>query len=162
MCDALRANASRGAGSVLTSGVGNITEWTTVSEDKTQAVGFLMQKLVAPNSQFDYYKARGLNPEAEYSFINRALKCNIKEFGSLVNMISPVHIKQDSLVHNVVAKFVKMDLEREACSAYGDVMMYNGVNLKQAFGGTGYSDQVRHFQDFSSRIYFMEQMKGEV
>ena len=161
MCDALKANGSRGVASCLTSGVGNLTEWTTVSEDKETAVGFLMQKLAAPNVHFDYYKARGLNPEAEYQFTNRELKCNIKEFGSLVNMISPVHIKQDSLVHNVVAKFVKMDLEKESCSAYGDTLMYNGVHLKQAFGGTGYNDQVRHFQDFCSRIYFMEQVKEE-
>jgi alpha-galactosidase len=34
--------------------------------------------------------------------------------------------------------------------------MYNGVKLKQAFGGTGYSDEVRYFQDYGSRLYFME------
>lgn len=35
--------------------------------------------------------------------------------------------------------------------------MYAGVKLKQAFGGTGYSDNVRFFQDFGSRIYFMQE-----
>lgn len=28
--------------------------------------------------------------------------------------------------------------------------------LKQAFGGTGYNEEVRHFPDFASRMYFME------
>lgn len=161
MCDALKANCSRGAASVLVSGAGNLVEWTIVSEDREHAVGMLMQKLVAPNSHFDYYKAHGLNPEAEYEFTNRELKYNIKDFGSLVNMVAPIHIKQDSLVHNVVAMFVKMDSEKEKCRAFGDTMMYNGVHLKQAFGGTGYNDQVRYFQDFSSRIYFMEQVKHD-
>lgn len=39
VCDALKANGSHGAASVLTSGVENLTEWTCVSEDKKQAVG---------------------------------------------------------------------------------------------------------------------------
>jgi alpha-galactosidase len=156
MCDALKANGSRGAASVLVSGAGNLTEWTCVSEDKKQAVGLLMQKLVAPNNQFDYYKAKGLEPEYEYRFTNRSLKFNIKDFGSLVNMISPVHIKQDSVTHNLIAKFVKLDGEKEACTAYGDALMHGGVHLKQAFAGTGYNGDVRPFQDFASRIYFME------
>ena len=157
MCDALKANGSRGAASVLTSGVGNITEWTAVSEDKKEAVGLIMQKLVAPNVQFDYYKAKGLCEEYEYQFTNRGLKYNLKDFGSLVNMVSPIHIKQDSIAHNLIAKFVKLDSEKEVCSAYGDALMYGGVHLKQAFAGTGYSSgEVRPFQDFSSRIYFMD------
>ena len=154
--DALRANGSMGSASVLVSGVGNLTEWTCVSEDKKQAVGFLMQKLAVPNVQFDYYKAKGLEEEREYRFTNREFKINIKEFGSLVNSVSPVHIKQDSLVHNIVAKFVKMDTEKEACMVYGDALMYGGMHLRPAFGGTGYGEGVRHFQDFSSRMYFME------
>ena len=32
------------------------------------------------------------------------------------------------------------------------------IKLKQAFGGTGYNEQIRHFPDFASRMYFMEQM----
>ena len=71
-------------------------------------------------------------------------------------MVSPVHLKQDSLAHNLVAKFVKMDGETEDCYAYGDTLMYHGVKLRQAFSGTGYNDVVRYFPDFGSRMYFME------
>ena len=49
-----------------------------------------------------------------------------------------------------------MDGETEECHTYGDALMYGGVRLKQAFGGTGYNDQVRYYQDFGSRLYFME------
>ncbi|MDE6025460.1 MAG: alpha-galactosidase [Lachnospiraceae bacterium] len=135
---------------------GNITEWTCVSPNQKKAVGFVMQKLVVPNTQFEYYKAKGLSPELKYHFYNRELKYNVKEFGDLVNTVSPIHIKQDSLIHDMVAKFVKMDGEIEDCYAYGDTLMYGGVKLKQAFAATGYSNEVRHFPDFGSRIYFME------
>lgn len=135
---------------------GNCMEWTCVSEDGKKAVGFLMQKLVVPNSRFHYYKAKGLLPDEVYHFYNRQLKYDVKEFGDLVNTVAPVHVKQDSLVHNMIAKFVKMDGETEDLWAYGDTLMYAGVCLKQAFAGTGYNDQVRYFPDFGSRIYFME------
>ena len=78
-----------------------------------------------------------------------------EEQRNLVNTIAPVHIRQDSLVHNVVAKFVKLDGETEDYYAFGDALMYGGVRLKQAFGGTGYNGEVRHFPDFASRMYFM-------
>lgn len=142
--------------SVLSNLPGNQMEWTCVSEDKTKAVGMLMQKLVVPNTQFHYYKAKGLEPEYKYHFYNRELKYNVKDFGDLVNTVAPVHIKQDSLLHNVVAKFVKMDGEVEECSVYGDTLMYSGVHLKQAFSGTGYNNEVRYYPDFGARLYFME------
>ena len=150
-------DGTNASGSVLADLPGNRMEWTCVSEDGKKAVGFLMQKLVAPNTQFHYYKAKGLNPEKRYHFYNRELKYNVKDFGDLVNTVSPVHIKQDSIAHNLIAKFVKMDGETEDMQVYGDTLMHNGVRLKQSFGGTGYSDDVRYYQDFGARMYFMEE-----
>lgn len=149
----------KGDASCLMQLPGNQMEWTCVSADQTRAVGMLMQKLAVPNTQFHYYKPKGLAPEYRYHFYNRALKYNVKEFGDLVNTIAPVHIRQDSLVHNVVAKFVKLDGETENYYAFGDALMYGGVRLKQAFGGTGYNGEVRHFPDFASRMYFMESVE---
>ncbi|MBD5525488.1 MAG: alpha-galactosidase [Lachnospiraceae bacterium] len=151
-----RTFSEQGDGSCLSGNSGNVTEWTCVSEDRSKAVGFLLQKLVAPNTQYAFYKAKGLDPEQKYHFYNRTLEYDVREFGDLVNTVSPIHIKQDSLLHRAVARFVKMDGETEDLYAYGNALMYGGVRLKQAFGGTGYSDEVRHFPDFASRIYFME------
>ncbi|MCM1156269.1 MAG: alpha-galactosidase [Roseburia sp.] len=145
-----------GNGSVLQGADGNVTEWTCVSQDGTKAVGFLMQKLTAPNVAYGCYKPKGLLPECLYHFYNRNLKYNVKEFGDLVNTVAPIHVKQDSLLHNVIARFVKLDGETEDCYAYGDALMYGGVKLKQSFGGMGYNNEVRYFPDFASRLYFME------
>ncbi len=133
----------------------NFTEWTCVSPDGERAVGMVMQRLVVPNSPFHCYHAKGLKGDAVYHFYNRALKIDVREFGDLVNTVSPVHVKKDSFLLDVIAKFVKMDGETEDVTASGDVLMNGGVHLKQAFGATGYNGEVRHFQDFSSRIYFM-------
>jgi len=135
---------------------GNICEWTIVSQDKSRAVGMIVQKLITPNRPYEYYKAQGLQPEWKYHFSNRFKKYNIKEFGDLVNMVSPVHIKQDSVLHNVISKVVKMDGEKEEFTVYGDALMEAGVKLKPAFAGTGYDERVRFFTDFAARLYFME------
>lgn len=142
--------------SCLENNRGDCMEWTCVSEDGKKAVGFIMQKLTVPNSRFHEYKAKGLIPDAKYHFYNRQLNYNVKEFGDLVNTVAPIHVKQDSFVHNVIAKFVKMEGETEDYYAYGDTLMYGGVRLKQAFSGTGYDRNVRFFPDFASRMYFME------
>lgn len=72
-----------------------------------------MQKLVRPNTQFRYYMPKGLMPKVKYRFYNRKLQYNVKEFGDLVNTVAPIHIKQDSLTHNLIAKFVKLEGELE-------------------------------------------------
>lgn len=155
------SDGGRGTSGILWNGSGNITEWTCVSEDKKRAVGIVLQKMVVPNTQYEYYQPKGLDPDTCYLFYNRSLKHNLNSFGDLVNTVSPVHIRPDSLAHKLLAKFVKLDGESEAGIGYGDALMYGGVKLAQGFSGTGYNDQVRHFPDFAARMYFMEAVEEE-
>lgn len=136
---------------------GNIYEWTCVSEDKKKAVGMLLQVLVNPNTSFEQYTPKGLNRESKYRFYNRQLQFDLREFGGLINQVSPIHIKQNSLLHNVAATLIKMPGEKEDCVASGKLLMEGSVKLKQGFGATGYAEDIRFFQDFASRMYFMEE-----
>lgn len=138
---------------------GNQYQWTVVSKDKKTAIGMIMQREVQPNFMFAKFVAKGLDPDKKYHFFGQQRKYNIKEFGDLVNTVAPIHIKQDSLVHNTLAKFIKMDGETEDCVCSGDALMYEGIKLKQGFVATGYSDEVRHFPDYASRLYFMEEVE---
>lgn len=137
---------------------GNIHEWTCVSKDKNKAVGMLLSELAQANQPFGQFCPKGLDSEKKYHFYNIEKKCSVKTFGDLVNMIAPVHIRQGSLLHNVVDHFVKMPGETEDYTAYGQVLM-GGVKLKSAFAGTGYNEQTRLFNDFASRLYFMESVE---
>ena len=119
-------------------------------------MGMIIQALVEPNKQYEYFKPMGLDSDVKYHFTNESKRYNIKNFGDLINTASPVHIKQDSLLHNIIARHVTMPGECEDYVAYGSVLMNAGINLKQAFGGTGYDESVRYFQDLGSRMYFME------
>ena len=139
----------------------NMAEWTVVSTDKKKAVGLIMQKHVIPNTQYACYRAKGLDEAKKYHFYNRKLQYDIKEFGELVNMVSPIHIKQGSMLQDILSKLKKMDGETEDYIAYGDTLMYSGVKLKQAFSATGYNENVRFFQDFAARLYFMEEVEDD-
>ncbi|MBQ7344061.1 MAG: alpha-galactosidase [Clostridia bacterium] len=138
----------------------NFYEWTCVGEDGTRAVGMLLQVLTEPNTAFAQFSPRGLDKDTKYHFYNIERKVRIKPFGDLVNMLSPIHIKYDSLVHNIVDKFVKMPGEVEDYTAYGSTLM-RGVKLKASFAGTGFDENTRFFSDFSSRMYFMEKADSD-
>ncbi|MBQ8823048.1 MAG: alpha-galactosidase [Lachnospiraceae bacterium] len=134
----------------------NLVEWNIVSEDGEKAVAVMVQETVKPHTSQITLRTKGLTPEYMYHFTTRALKYDIKLFGDLVNMIAPIHIKKDSLVHNTVAKFIKMDGETEDYTLPGSVLNNCGVALAQSFAGTGYNANTRLYQDFDARMYFIE------
>jgi alpha-galactosidase len=134
----------------------NIYQWSIVDKDKSTSVSMLMQREIVAGDQYLKLEMAGLDPQTKYHFFGRKLEYNVKGFGDLVNTVSPIHIKQDSLVHNLVAKFVKMPGEIEDYVAYGNTLNSNGVKLVQSFVGTGFNEEVRYFPDFGARLYFVE------
>ena len=65
------------------------------------------------------------------------------------------------MLQDILSKLKKMDGETEDYVAYGDTLMYSGVKLKQGFSATGYNENVRFFQDFATRLYFMEEVEDD-
>lgn len=135
---------------------GNIHEWICVSEDKRYAVGLLLQELMQPNNQSQRFFAFGLDPAKTYRLYSIPERMDIKQFGSLINNVTPFHIKQDSLVHNMLAKAVKLNGEREDMTVKGDILLKTGVALRPAFAGTGFDLNTRVFPDFAARLYYIE------
>lgn len=107
----------------------NFQEWTVVSPDQKQAMGLLVQQLTEPNTQFNNYYPKGLDPNALYHFAN-------------------ISSKDSALCENE---------EQEDLTAFGDALMYAGVKLKAACPSAFIkSDDMRIFPDFASRLYVME------
>lgn len=135
---------------------GNLMEWTVISEDQRTAVCLILQKEQVPNMQQLRLYPKGLLENQKYHFTNIPQRVNLKMFGDLVNTVAPVHVKQDSMTHDLLAKFVKPDGETEDLYAYGDSMMENGIPLSPAYSGTGFNEKTRVFGDFTSRLYFIQ------
>ena len=135
---------------------GNVHQWMCVSQDKKRAVGLLLQELAVPDPPQQRFYAAGLDPETTYRMYSIPGNIDIKLFGSMINSVSPLHIRQDSALHNFIARAVKLKGEFEDTKARGSVFMKAGATLNPAFSGTGFSLNVRIFPDFSSRLYFFE------
>ncbi len=133
-------------------------QWMVVDRDTSKAVGVYLQKDVKANYVTGKFKTKGLAEDKKYHFTNRLQVFDVREFGDLINMISPIHIKQDGVLHQIAAQFVKMNSEVEDYEIMGNVLNHIGVRLRQGFGGTGYNDNTRFFQDYTSRIYIMEEI----
>ena len=144
--------------SVLDSLPGNDISWTVVSPDKTRAVSMTMQMFTHPNTQWGVLKPSGLEEGFKYHIEGRSLRFDLREFGGLINYVAPIHVRQDSLQHRTIAKFYKMNSEKEEHDMYGDAMMYAGVHLRSAFASGGYNGNMRYYPDYGSRIYTIEKI----
>ncbi|MBQ9022313.1 MAG: alpha-galactosidase [Eubacterium sp.] len=133
-----------------------LRSWICVSKDKKRAVGMLLQEMVTANTQYANFRAEGLDPQKTYHFYNKKIDQSILQFGDLINTVAPFHVRQDSLTHHVIARFQQMPGEQEYHRVSGTVLMNAGISLMQGFSGTGYDENVRYFQDYSARIYYME------
>ena len=140
---------------------GNLHRWTCVSPDKSRAVVLLLQELSEANVQAHRLQLRGLDPDKTYRLYNIPGRVDVRTFGSLINTVTPVHVRQDSVLHNVIAKQVKMSGEVEKVTATGSVLMHTGVMLSPAFSGSGFNEKVRIFPDFAARLYFLEAEKND-
>ncbi|MBQ6016994.1 MAG: alpha-galactosidase [Clostridiales bacterium] len=138
---------------------GNEISWTVVSPDKSKAVSMTMQILTHPNAQWGVLKPLGLDECSKYHLEGREMKFDLRDFGGLINYVAPFHVKQDGFIHKTVAKFYKMNAEKESHDMYGDAMMYAGVHLRSAFASGGYNENMRYYPDFGSRIYTIEKVE---
>ena len=136
----------------------DVIRWNMVSADKSKAVGIMLQGETLANYSHHVFKTRGLDDAKKYHFYNRALKYDIHRMGDLINTMAPVHVKQDSLLHDAISKFIRLDGEKEDKVVSGAVMNRHGVPLAQNYAGTGYGQNTALYQDYDARIYFMEEV----
>ncbi len=147
----------------------NVYQWTVVSKDKSTAIGMVTQILMKAGRGYQKIKAYGLDPNKKYHFYGRELKYHLREYGDLINtgmpslpLIGKPHVNpnNDTLM-NLFNKVNPMNGEKEDYEVYGNALMNCGVKLKQAYTGVGYNGdgETRHFPDFGSRIYFIEESK---
>jgi len=132
----------------------------TVSKDKKKAVCYMIQKESRPNRDVVTYKMRGLDDNKIYNFSNKYVTIDLKSMGSLINMFTPVHIKQNGLLHAVANAFVSVSNEKEDLTISGALLNNCGVRLKPKFGSTGFDadgDKVGVMRTNDSRLYVLEE-----
>lgn len=132
-----------------------------VSKDKKKAVGMVLQRDRFPNRDMDIFKTKGLDNDTFYHMTNYVNKLSLKDFGSLINTMTPVHVKENGIVQKIADKVVRMSGEKEDISATGGIFNECGVHLKTAYGGTGYSEDTRVMRTGDARLYVFEAMDSQ-
>ena len=135
---------------------GNIVTWVTVSKDKNQAVLMQLQVRAMPGQTVRHIRFKGLDKDKNYRLSSLSFDHDIRLYGDLVNTVSPIHVKQDSFLHNTIARFVHMKENGEDIIMSGDDLMNAGVYLNPAYVGTGLSDDTATIGDYGARMYLLE------
>lgn len=152
-----RATAQFGQFHRLVDGKRGIWQMSSVAEDRKTALTLLFQQENHPNAKAMRLKACGLNGEGTYRLSVRDVKVELKDFGGLVNMVSPVHIRQGSLMEAAAEKIMNLRSETEDITVNGETMMVCGAYVKQGFSGTGWDGETRVMGDCGSRLYILEE-----
>lgn len=127
-----------------------------VSRDRKRAVAFAVEKHATPNNDYRCIRARGLDEDMVYRVENRVVPLTVMDFGSLVNTMAPVHVRQDGLIHHMIDKLKPMKGEAQKEEATGAALMGRGLGLNASFAGTGYCENTRIMRTQDTRLYMFE------
>ncbi len=134
----------------------NFHKWQVLSKDKkTSIIGHfnVLQLTHAPETILN---ANGLLDEQKYTVGVVALEHNIKEFGGLINMLTPIHLNPNGWLVNVLSKKMTIPYEKESYVVYGSVLNNKGIILNPEWSSSGLNDGVRVLEDFGSRLYVVK------
>ena len=134
----------------------NFHKWQVLSKDKkTSIIGHfnVLQLTHAPETILN---ANSLLDEQKYTVGVVALEHNIKEFGGLINMLTPIHLNPNGWLVNVLSKKMTIPYEKESYVVYGSVLNNKGIILNPEWSSSGLNNGVRVLEDFGSRLYVVK------
>ena len=134
----------------------NYKKWQVLSLDKKHSVvGHfnVLQKTNAPEAILDTH---GLIDDMEYTVDVVEVDHNIKEFGGLVNMLTPIHVNPNGWLVNMISKKMTIPGEKDHYVTYGNALNNKAVILNPEWSASGMNDGVRIMEDFGSRIYIIK------
>ncbi len=124
-----------------------------VSRDKTKAIAFAVERYARPNNDYKCIRTVGLDENKIYNVTNRVVPLRIMDFGSLVNTMTPMHVKQDGIIHHIIDKFANVNGEEQKDLSTGAALNRHGLSLNGSFAGTGYTGNTRIMRTGDTRLY---------
>ena len=140
----------------LDSYTNNFHKWQALSKDKKSSVIGHYNVLQMSHAPETILNANGLLDEQKYNVDVVRLEHNIKEFGGLVNMLTPFHLNPNGWLVNLLSKKMTIPYEKESYVAYGNVLNNKGIILNPEWSASGLNDGVRVMEDFGSRLYLVK------
>ena len=95
----------------------------------------------------------GLVADALYDYEVRKEHIELTKFGGLVNMLTPIHIKEEGKIIHFLNRHKGMDSEEFKGICTGEGLMAGGLKLSPQWGATGLGKETRVLGDFGARLY---------
>ena len=98
----------------------------------------------------------GLLDDQKYKVDVVPTEHNIKDFGGLINMITPFHVNPNGWFVNFLSKRMTLPGEKESYVTYGNALNNKGIILNPEWTASGMNEGVRILKDFGSRLYLIK------
>lgn len=134
------------------------SSWMVVNRDKTQAVINVTNGVAVTIPPQEKLVTKGLDDHAHYLVSTRQQSFNVKTFGSMINHISPVKIRQDGKLHDILDNNFAVKSEVQKLTVSGNVLNNCGIRLNRQWSSTGYDEKTRIMLDFGSRLYTVDKL----
>lgn len=131
----------------------NRVRWVVANTDFSEMIVLDFQILNQANVGPEILRIPFARPDFDYEIKARDQKVPLEQFGSLINMVSPVRVKSNSTVKKALDKNIMLKASDEMCIVSGDVLAYSGLRLNPQFSGTGFNSETRVLGDFGSKMY---------
>ena len=135
----------------------NYAKWQVLSLDKKSSVVGHFNILQKTNPKEAILNTYGLIDDAKYKVSVVSQEHNIKDFGGLINIITPVHVNPNGWLVNMISKHMTMPGEKEEYTVYGNALNNKAVILNPEWTASGFNEGVRIMKDFGSRIYIINE-----
>jgi alpha-galactosidase len=133
---------------------GNTAVWESQRGEETMIGRY--EKLQTPAPEEAHLEGIGFKGDGYYHYVSRQESISLKKFGHLINLASPVHLKEDGVLVTMMSKKHDMKSEIDEGDVSGNALLSGGVSLKQEWSGVGYSTDIRLVGDFGGRLYYLK------
>lgn len=106
-----------------------------------------------PNLGYRKFPSIHADAAATYDFEVRHEDIDLRRFGGLVNQVSPVHIKEEGALVNLLSKYKGLDSEKFSGAVSGLAMSSGALPFPQEWNGTGLNENLAVILDFGGRVY---------
>lgn len=124
--------------------------------DNDRALVSYVNMVQTPHPGDEILPLTGLDPEATYVYRVRQEVHSLKTFGSLINQVAPIHIKEEGKLVNLLSRHRGLDAESLKGEAKGSTLNAGALQIGRQWAGTGYDETTRILLDFGARIYVFE------
>lgn len=120
-----------------------------------EAVVGTFKGLEKPGNKVSSLRAYGLE-DGVYEYSTRVESISLKKFGNLVNYISPIHLKEDGALIDILSRHKDMKSEEDKGLISSSALKGPGAVLSEEWSGLGYNEKTRLLGDFGARLYYLK------